>query len=141
MDIPTNIHLRIRSDIFDMLYSDGHYRMSDFWRRWETQYADQPAYNPVMMIGTSVFDKKGKEIYELDLCRANKPNSSLGSQNDIYMVEYSPLFAQFVFKCVNSDNSFRIGKIACNGNDQPFLITNKDVEIIGNIYDNSELLP
>ncbi|WP_431030097.1 YopX family protein [Lysinibacillus sp. LZ02] len=86
-------------------------------------YANAPRY--VLMQYTGLKDKNGKEIYEGDILTDN------GDEGPIF-VEYSQEHAGFVF----------VDKFDVQG---PTLYTPKEIsyeifEIIGNIYENPELL-
>ena len=66
---------------------------------------------------TGLFDKFGKEIYEGDICRT-RDNSELLICDD---------FNDFIYMVLYSEDHGGL-----NGN------TQKDLEIIGNIYDNED---
>lgn len=123
MDIPTNIKLRIRSDIFpDMVYSDDHYKMSSFWARWEGQYANQPEYNPVMMRGTGLMDIKGNEIFEYDVVKVTHPDDLTGDFTNS---------KGYVFYCEKEGAWFHT-----NNKGRPPKRMFEYAKIIGNIYNN-----
>lgn len=61
------IELRIKSDIFPMVYSSDHYKMSAFWSRWEGQYINAPEHEPIMMKAIGIKDKNEKVIFEGDV--------------------------------------------------------------------------
>lgn len=95
-----------------------------------------------LMQYTGLHDKNGKEIYEGDIVTSTDyPFIDEGKQNYIGIVEYYEDIAQFGFtlKCVNKNK-----RGISNGFNEGFEANNdlicEDLEIIGNIYDNPELL-
>ena len=86
-----------------------------------------------------ICDKSGKEIYGRDLVKAKRGNTSLGDMNDIYEIVWHDEYACFCYKCVKSDNFYRVGKIA-ESRSHPFFVTPKITEIIGNSFEHPNLL-
>ena len=90
-------------------------------RVWiDTPYYGQVAVNPET-IGqyTGLKDKNGKKIFEGDIF-------SLGDKKILYIVEWI-------------DNGFE-GRQSGNSSTVGLTYWNRDIEVIGNIYDNPELL-
>lgn len=85
-------------------------------------------------------DKDGTDIYENDLIKAERSNSSLGNFDDLYKVTYSEKYTSFCLECVKSKNEYRVGKILLTAGDRPYLIDPKIAKVVGNIYENPELL-
>lgn len=129
MDIPTEVHLRIRSDIFPtMVYSETHYKMSDFWSRWESQYVNEECsqFNPVMMCGTGILDMKGHEIYEYDIVKVTHPEDRTGDFTNS---------KGYVFYDKKEGAWYHT-----NNKGRPPKRMFEYARIIGNIYDNPELI-
>ena len=98
----------------------------DYW--WKE--TDIPFSEIVLMQSTGLFDKNGKEIYEGDIVRWKDLESFDDFPIDeVLKVEYSDEFMKW---------------ITCNKNDlQDDLYDftdNRDLEVIGNIYENPEML-
>lgn len=87
---------------------------------------------------TGLLDRNGKEIYEGDICRTF--NSKM-----IGLIEYNEKFesyAQFIgfkFKCYQIDGNLFLSS-SSNSIYQPFGRASNFYEIIGNIFENPELL-
>lgn len=73
---------------------------------------------------TGVYDKNNKEIYESDVVRMH------GNERHTFIVEWDERHAQFLSKGIQAEERIMLNGIAPSGS----------VEIIGNIYDNPELL-
>ena len=74
---------------------------------------------------TGLKDKNGKEIYEGDIFEIK-----YNKKDFMVWVEYSEKYAQFITRC--EENIL---------NDEPLGdLTEKHIEVIGNIYDNPELI-
>ena len=91
---------------------------------------------------TGLKDKNSREIYEGDIVTGEKyPFIDNEKQNYIGIVVFYKDVAQFgyEYKCVNKDK-----RGISNGINNEFEANNnlicEDLEVIGNIYDNSELL-
>lgn len=69
---------------------------------------------------TGLFDKNGKEIYEGDIIRVNPTDSG------IRYVKWDGKYAQFVSQMLH--------------NEQYYLISHNDSQVIGNVHDNPDLL-
>lgn len=91
------------------------------------QYGD-PEEMDVMQY-TGLTDKNGKEIYEGDILQVFKPNSYL---RGVYVVKWNDI-GMWAY-------TSKTGKWAIKGNDQPYLVGQKNCEVIGHLYENPELL-
>jgi uncharacterized phage protein (TIGR01671 family) len=88
------------------------------------------AYQPHLKVMqyTGLKDKNGKEIYEGDICKAEK------FMFHDYNYDGSENFEDFIGAVTFDDSAWFVGHI-------PFMATAiNSFEVIGNIYDNSELL-
>jgi hypothetical protein len=88
---------------------------------------------------TGIHDKNKKEIFENDYVKAFRGNTYLGDQNDIYQIVWSQRHCSFAYKCVKSDRESRVGRIA-ESNSHPYFLSSPRTEVIGNTYDNPELI-
>ena len=77
---------------------------------------------------TGLKDKNGKEIYEGDVVSGFQV---AGMADENYVVEF--MYASFVFK--RGDTGLRLGP-----GPEMFTLHNHEIEVIGNIHENPELL-
>ena len=127
---------------YEELRADGWYSMCpelnpDKGERWDRIVMTGDGFTRVQ--STGLRDKNGKEIYEHDLVKAKRGNTSLGDMNDIYEIVWHDEYACFCYKCVKSDNFYRVGKIA-ESRSHPFFVTQKITEVIGNQFEHPNLL-
>lgn len=80
-----------------------------------------PSYNKWLMQYTGLHDKNGKEIYEGDIVKIKYRNEDIG-------------------KVIYEHNGFSIDVTNMNKNYGRVSFVNNFIEVIGNIYDNPELL-
>lgn len=80
----------------------------------------------ILMQYTGLKDKNGKEIYEGDIVSFNLKTDAEGCPNIIGYIEYQTTFSSFRIMSI-------LGSFALDYNI-------KEIEVIGNIYDNPELL-
>ena len=132
MDIQIpNLKFRIRSDIFpEMLYSDGHYKMSAFFGRYETQYLDKPEYNPDIMMWTTLLDNTGKEIYHKDIIEITERRYFCGGKIGLQTIRFRSVVCW-------EDGSYVFS--TTQENDSPLVVTD-NIRVIGNLWDNPELV-
>lgn len=83
--------------------------------------------NGVILQYTGLHDKNGKEIYEGDIIKLHYIKNGLAEQ--IAKVTYSEDYAQYV-----------ITETKCAADEYEPLCDYEDIEVIGNEYDNPELL-
>jgi len=81
-----------------------------------------PLPNTILMQSTGLFDKNGKEIYEGDI---------LGKE---------PIKEKAIWEVVYNYNGFYLKRYIPNTIDLEMYGIRNDLEIIGNIYENKELL-
>ena len=84
----------------------------------------------ILMQCTGLKDKNGKLIYEGDIARFKDNINPDGSKTHIAVIEHNETFNAFMYR-VECMGLFTVNKIQNE---------NFDVEIIGNIYENPELL-
>ena len=84
----------------------------------------------IFMQCTGLKDKNGKLIYEGDIARFKDNINPDGSNTHIGVIEHNETFNAFMYR-VECMGLFTVNKIQNE---------NFDVEIIGNIYENPELL-
>lgn len=92
------------------LYSEGDFEINDFQSIFEKA-------NRVVMQFTGLCDKNGKEIYEGDVVKTWRYKNGGGQINEIYTE-------------VKYNEKMRL----------PLSVYESDCEIIGNIYENPELI-
>ncbi len=92
------------------------------------QYQNKKSRRFTLLQFTGLHDKNGKEIYEGDILR-----QTLIDDSPIGLVEYDTDLATFAVRYKKSDGS---GDGLCN----VVAFGGKEIEIIGNIYENPELL-
>lgn len=121
----------------------------DYKGKWTTGESSDTAESFVLMQYTGLKDKNGKEIYEGDIVEASGCKSVLVHDfsnarryvsstisdiyewqhgRSIYTVYWQDVFSQFNFKPIEKGWSIQTD------------ISKRDFEIIGNIYENPELL-
>ena len=82
-----------------------------------------------LMQSTGLKDKNGNEIYEGDVCRWTDPELFDGEIiSDVFIARYSDEFLKWIGE---NNNSY---------DDLYDFIDDRQLELIGNIYENSELL-
>ena len=112
---------------------DGKFYKMDFYSGIENYEDGNLIFNELDNITLSQFtglkDKNGKEIFEGDLLQYDGYNFKLINKEKIYQVRYDDNLAQYY--AYNLENSF-----------DTFLVVRawKESKIIGNIYQNPELL-
>ena len=100
-------------------------------------------YHKIMQF-TGLKDKNGKEIYESDIVRILYTDWSSKSDSDPRTLEQYLIDISHVGQVVFNDNSWEVKKHSIKYNDFIFSSINHGkygfIEVIGNIYENPELL-
>ena len=123
------IKFRIWDDILKIMFTSQD--ESNMWKIDALKNGIlQPSPNSIVMQYTELKDKNGKDIYEGDIIR------SLDSENNeiIHFVIYDQENARFALENKNKSDFYSPMQIS-----QQWLIK-YEKEVIGNIYENSELL-
>lgn len=98
----------------------------------------------ILMQFTGLKDKNGKEIYESDIVRILYTDWSSKSDSDPRTLEQYLIDISHVGQVVFNDNSWEVKKHSIKYNDFVFSSINHGkygfIEVIGNIYENPELL-
>lgn len=86
------------------------------------------------MQSTGITDRNGKEIYESDIVRISAPN--VPSNDSIGEIMWFPAFCEF-----HIDTGNEVYKINdWSGGDGDDCVVESELEVIGNIHQNPELL-
>ena len=93
---------------------------------WAVKPDGHSIIDPTLMQFTGLRDKFGKEIYECDIVRGNLANEMGSYENSVGKVFFNTDRAEFAIECETyPDNQWSIPR---------------DIEVIGNIMENPELL-
>lgn len=88
-----------------------------------------------VMLATGLEDCELNPIYEDDIVQVTRPNSYL---EGVYQVKWH-VMGIWAYYSPHRKNAWCDG-FALKGNQQPYLIKQKNAKIIGNIHENPELL-
>ena len=99
-----------------------------------TEWSIEPRENLELMQFTGLHDKNGKEIYEGDIVRGkNLINNFDDETPDMKIISWNDEEAEFEFRNMKNEGH-QSGYTFCKNN------LGKFYEVIGNIYENPELL-
>ena len=120
------IKFRFWDEIYrEMIYMKDCTSWGDFWDSVNPNYEE----NKVLLQFTGLLDKNGKEIYEGDIVKWD--DKSNGKYQRKGIIEWKP--SHYFIKDVIGGGEFHFGAFIYE--DKP-----EELEIIGNIYENKELL-
>lgn len=111
VDKDTNQIVRVGTNVVHTLFNDQRKDNNGYYKDINPDTLGQ---------FTGLLDKNGKEIYEGDIIRVNPTDSG------IRYVKWDDRHAQFVSQMLH--------------NEQYYLISHNDSQVIGNMFDNPELL-
>ena len=118
----------------NMVYFDGVFYNKKPYTEGSSfpQYDSTPHYHKLsdLMQSTGLKDKNGKLIYEGDIAKFKDNITTNGSKTHIAVIEHNETFNVFMYR-VECMGLFTVNKVQNE---------NFDVEVIGNIYENPELL-
>lgn len=107
------------------------YKCEPHWSHFEPYHKEIK-----LMQYTGLKDKNGKKIFEGDIVRINEYYKGIGETDLLYKVEYVNRLYKFAFNPIIVN-----GKYDNNNHDVDlFSYETDDIEVIGNIYENKELL-
>lgn len=116
-----------QSNDLTLAFSDREYSyIDDYFHRTDQQ-------NFEIMQYTGLKDKNGVEIYENDYCKAKVAQFGAGTYPTDYSELPIPDFLHIEGLITFSNQQFRIG-------DYSLLIKSEEIEVVGNIYENKELV-
>ena len=128
-------------------YSNGFMKHKDgiviiITKELEEHFETSPIIENTLCQFTGLKDKNGKEIYEGDiLFNSNKTLLTLKQDKRLYLVKWQEGEYNEDGNWLKNKPSFVFEKIITNGKKYMDLIFSKDqIEVIGNIYENTELL-
>lgn len=88
---------------------------------------------------TGLKDKNGKEIYEGDIIRKKFKDRAIGEFYAVGEVVFGKWFAGFTVP-YNYHGYNKLERLSSNDDRDGWVVANRDMEVIGNIYENPELL-
>lgn len=92
-----------------------------------------------LMQYTGLIDKNGVEIYEGDIIRKKFKDRMIGEFNANGRVIFGKWFAGFTVNYIYYD-VHKLERLSVNKNADAWIVANRDMEVIGNIYENPNLL-
>lgn len=129
--------------IFDEEWLYGDLVLSSDMMRYAILVNDKNCYDECEVIPstigqfTGLYDKNGKEIYEGDILQADRFNASLCVVS--WSTERATFAYRFYYKKI--DDTHEIDrKTSCEYTIGDWMKIEKDLAIIGNIYDNPDLM-
>ena len=122
----------LNSKSVDIDFFEGKIEITSDTIRYDEVYTDEIKDFELMQY-TGVKDKNGREIYEGDIIKRTDltPTENHYGKEEVGLVEYKN--AQFILR-ISKDDYYEISS------DGLFNFDMADYEVIGNIYENSELL-
>lgn len=139
------IYLKERGCESWRIFNDGSFSILNNLSENAYFIESDPLNTNILLQYTGLKDCQGKEIYEGDIIVMSNqyPYYDEGELNYVAVVEWIHSSWQYVLKCVNPSRSRGIS------NDLNYYLNNDDLEenskikykVIGNIYENPELLP
>jgi len=107
----------------------------DITGEWTWEMDENPTDNYIIMQYTGLKDKNGKEIYEGDILHLKCTKRNWPDEPSVfYRNEYVEWFQSFGFV------GWRLRNKSLHMEIKPSALSNMEAEIIGNIYEHSELL-
>lgn len=127
--------IKFRAWEFPTSYHDGKMRSQDKIINNTIQYlVNEKAFNKnrVIMQYTGLKDKNGIEIYESDIVKDSSNRLMIAKWDDRIGT------SRFIFIAINTIGHIKAGRIV--NTHEWITSTENDIEVIGNIYKNKELL-
>jgi uncharacterized phage protein (TIGR01671 family) len=98
------------------------------------------AFDAPLMQYTGLLDKNGVEIYECDIVRYQYPQKQLNKHQQLCTVIYEPKAAAFLLQSKYFEPQIKYLGDIVRSNNQYDTRTHELCEVIGNVYQNEELL-
>lgn len=131
----------IKFRFYDQFNDEWRYSPSpDYTQFWiDYAIAIEKDNNPSLMQFTGLHDKDGKEIYEGDIDR-DEIEFDHGDERQYYICTFIKELGVFTFLCKGDYIGYLHGNIPEDHGIPFYMEGGENVKIIGNIYDNPELL-
>ena len=118
---------------WDLLWKMNPTIIVTYWEWYKNNYSEYVVLPETIWMSTGKTDKNGKMIFWWDIVK--------DSDDKVYKVEWCEITASFVFQNQDDeDYNFVLWQYEDNGEYSQYVSSSKDLEIIGNTTDNSDLI-